>query len=79
MQSAFLELTTAYECDFFEDMARLNVLPPDAVTRVTDYVPEIIAYIEQIMDNGFCYEGEPRGGAPASSPRRLPARAPARV
>ena len=26
----------------------LNVLPPDAVTRVSDYVPEVIAYIEQI-------------------------------
>ena len=56
VQTAFLELTTAYECDFFEDMSRLNVLPPDAITRVSDYVPEIIAYIETIMGNGFCYE-----------------------
>ena len=34
----------------------LNVLPPDAVTRVSDYVPEVVAYIEQIMANGYCYE-----------------------
>merc|ERR1719310_2761025 len=56
VQAAFLELTTAYESDFFDDMARLNVLAPDAVTRVSDYVPEVITYIETIMANGYCYE-----------------------
>ena len=52
VQTAFLDLTTAYEADFFDDMARLNVMPPDAITRVSDYVPEIITYIQTIMDNG---------------------------
>ncbi|KOO28165.1 cysteinyl-tRNA synthetase [Chrysochromulina tobinii] len=56
VQAAFLELTAAFEAEFFDDMARLNVLPPDAVTRVSDYVPEIIAYIETIRSNGYCYE-----------------------
>ena len=28
----------------------------DAITRVSDYVPEIVAYIEAIQANGFCYE-----------------------
>lgn len=37
-------------------MAALNVMPPDAVTRVTDYVPEIVSYIERIASNGYCYE-----------------------
>ena len=32
------------------------MLPPDAITRVSDYVPEIVAYIEAIQANGFCYE-----------------------
>jgi cysteinyl-tRNA synthetase len=56
VQSQFLELTAAWEADFFEDMRALNVMPPDAVTRVSDYVPEIIAYIQTIMANGYCYE-----------------------
>ena len=29
---------------------------PNQVTRVSDYVPEVVAYIEQIMANGYCYE-----------------------
>jgi len=28
----------------------------DIFTRVTDYVPEVVAYIEQIRTNGYRYE-----------------------
>ena len=56
VQADFLRLTAAQEASFFADMAALNVLPPDAITRVTDYVPEVVAYIEQIQKNGYCYE-----------------------
>jgi cysteinyl-tRNA synthetase len=38
------------------DMSRLNVLPADVLTRVSEYVPEIITFIEQIIQNGFAYE-----------------------
>jgi cysteinyl-tRNA synthetase len=38
-------------------MSRLNVLPPDTITRVSEYVPEIVAFVQKIMDNGFAYEG----------------------
>lgn len=37
-------------------MAALNVLPPHAVTRVSEYVPEIVAFIEQIIKNNYAYE-----------------------
>lgn len=38
-------------------MARLRVIPPDSVTRVSEYVPEIVAFTQQIVENGFAYEG----------------------
>lgn len=31
-------------------------MPPDVLTRVSEYVPEIVAYIEQIIKNGLAYE-----------------------
>jgi cysteinyl-tRNA synthetase len=39
-------------------MARLNVREPDTVTRVTEFVPEIVNFVKRIMDNGFAYESE---------------------
>ena len=37
------------------DMALLRVQPPDTLTRVTEYVPEIVAYVERIIRNGYAY------------------------
>ena len=45
-----------WENDFFDDMKKLNVEYPDIMTRVSEFVPEIIAYIGKIMQNGFAYE-----------------------
>ena len=45
-----------WENDFFEDMENLNVRPPDILTRVSEFVPEIIEYISKVIDNGFAYE-----------------------
>ena len=39
-----------------DDMRRLNVVLPDCLTRVSEYVPEIVAYIEKIIENGYAYE-----------------------
>lgn len=39
-----------YEKQFMDDMAELGVRPPDVVTRVTDHLPDIIAYIERIVE-----------------------------
>lgn len=41
----FNELGRTYEAEFFDDMAKLNVALPDVITRVTEYVPEIVAFI----------------------------------
>lgn len=53
--SIFRKLTSYWEKSFFDDMARLHVLPPDTVTRVSEYVPEIVSFVERIMNNGFAY------------------------
>ncbi|CAN0020436.1 unnamed protein product, partial [Ectocarpus fasciculatus] len=34
----------------------LGVRPPDALTRVTDHIPDIVAYIQRIVENGMAYE-----------------------
>lgn len=39
-------------------MDRLRVRRPDTLTRVTEYVPEIINFIDRIIANGFAYESE---------------------
>ncbi|KIR96146.1 cysteine-tRNA ligase [Cryptococcus deuterogattii 2001/935-1] len=50
-------LASYWENAFFTDMARLRVLPPDTITRVSEYVPEIVSFVQRIVDNGFAYEG----------------------
>jgi cysteinyl-tRNA synthetase len=49
-------LARFWEARFFEDMARLRVKEPDTLTRVTEYVPEIVAFVERIIQNGYAYE-----------------------
>lgn len=53
---SFSEFSRHFETEFFEDMKALNVELPDVITRVSEFVPEIIKYIEQIISNGYAYE-----------------------
>ncbi len=57
-QTIFTDLTKHMEGEFFDDMDALNVLRPDVVTRVTEYVPQIVGFVKQIVDKGFAYESE---------------------
>ncbi|KAH7135004.1 cysteinyl-tRNA synthetase [Dendryphion nanum] len=53
--TVFTKLTQKYEARFNEDMQSLNVLEPDVVTRVTEYGPEIVRFVEKIVDNKYGY------------------------
>lgn len=50
------ELGSMYEKEFFDQMDGLNVVRPDFITRVTEYVPEIIRFIEKLEEQGIAYE-----------------------
>jgi cysteinyl-tRNA synthetase len=52
----FRELASKYEAEFIEDMNALGVQLPDVTTRVSEYVPEIISYIETLIAKGVAYE-----------------------
>lgn len=30
--------------------------PPDVVTRITEFIPEVVQYIQKIIENGYAYE-----------------------
>ncbi|XP_071809472.1 cysteine--tRNA ligase, cytoplasmic-like [Asterias amurensis] len=55
-KSIFFKLTQHWEREYHEDMEALNVLPADVLTRVSEYVPEVIAFTQRIIENGFGYE-----------------------
>ncbi len=52
------EITARYEAAYLEDMARLNVTPPDIAPHVTDHIDAIIAQIGAILHHGCAYQAE---------------------
>jgi cysteinyl-tRNA synthetase len=45
-----------YEREFMEDMEALGIREPDVLTRVTEYVPKIITFVETIIEKGLAYK-----------------------
>ncbi|KAH8404070.1 hypothetical protein KR215_009001 [Drosophila sulfurigaster] len=54
--TVFEALPRYWEDQFHNDMKSLNILPPDVLTRVSEYVPQIVAFIQRIIDNGLAYD-----------------------
>ena len=53
---SFDEVSRHFETDYFNDMKALNCELPEVITRVSEFVPEIVKFIEQIIKNGYAYE-----------------------
>ncbi|KAM9366087.1 cysteine--tRNA ligase, cytoplasmic [Symphorus nematophorus] len=54
--SIFSTLPKYWEGEYHKDMEALNVLPPDVLTRVSEYVPEIVEFVRKVVSNGYGYE-----------------------
>jgi len=54
----FLEISRHFENEFIQDLRALGCQLPDTIVRVSEYVPEIVKYIEKIIENGYAYESK---------------------
>jgi cysteinyl-tRNA synthetase len=50
-----LELADIYIKEFKDDMGALHVAPPTVEPRVTEHIPEIVAFIEKLIHKGAAY------------------------
>ncbi|MEQ8523133.1 cysteine--tRNA ligase [Gracilimonas sp.] len=53
-----MEIAEKYTYTYFRDMDALNVLRPDIAPRATGHIPEQIAMVKKLIDNGHAYEVE---------------------
>jgi len=51
-------LATRFIGEFRTDMDLLGVAEPDVAPKVTEHIPEIVAMVERLIDNGYGYEAE---------------------
>eukprot|EP01080_Neovahlkampfia_damariscottae_P000663 gene663-8164_t len=51
----FVGVARHFEDLYWQDMKSINVRRPTAITRVTEYVPNVISFIEKIIENGYAY------------------------
>ncbi|WP_103665735.1 cysteine--tRNA ligase [Gracilimonas amylolytica] len=51
-----MEIAEKYTYTYFRDMDALNVLRPDISPRATGHIPEQIAMVQQLIENGHAYE-----------------------
>ncbi|KDE05486.1 cysteinyl-tRNA synthetase [Microbotryum lychnidis-dioicae p1A1 Lamole] len=52
----FRDLAAYWEDSYFKSMAALHVERPTTLTRVSEYIPEIVSFVEGIVARGFAYE-----------------------
>lgn len=50
------EVANFYFEKFKEDFSRMNIVPPEKFTFASDYIPEQVALIEDLLKKGFAYK-----------------------
>jgi len=55
---AISSITEKYTEIYNKDMAKLNVLPPDIQPKATEYIPEMITLVKDLIKKDFAYEKE---------------------
>lgn len=53
-----LKMTREYTDEFYANLKKLHVLQVDQLTRVTEYVPQIVSFVERLIEKGFAYATE---------------------
>ncbi|OQB05480.1 MAG: Cysteine--tRNA ligase [bacterium ADurb.Bin212] len=57
-KSKHTELTQKYQKIFFEDLAKLNILPPTKITRATQYIEQMVELVDSLLNKGYAYKGD---------------------
>ncbi|MFA7244417.1 MAG: cysteine--tRNA ligase [Patescibacteria group bacterium] len=52
------KLGRKYEELFFYDLSKLNIEKPDTVTRATEYIPQMVKFISELLEKGFAYKAD---------------------
>eukprot|EP00195_Chlamydomonas_chlamydogama_P001473 CAMPEP_0202920984 /NCGR_PEP_ID=MMETSP1392-20130828/77139_1 /ASSEMBLY_ACC=CAM_ASM_000868 /TAXON_ID=225041 /ORGANISM="Chlamydomonas chlamydogama, Strain SAG 11-48b" /LENGTH=790 /DNA_ID=CAMNT_0049614513 /DNA_START=176 /DNA_END=2548 /DNA_ORIENTATION=+ len=53
--SIFRAHAAKYEAEFLQDMDALGCRRPDVMTRVSEYIPEVVEFVDRIVKNGMAY------------------------
>lgn len=53
-----LEIASFYTDQFMKDIDALNIKRPTVCPKATDNIPEMIAVVQSLLDNGYAYETE---------------------
>jgi cysteinyl-tRNA synthetase len=52
------EVSEKYIKEYFEDAGALNVRKADVHPKVSEHIPEIISFVQTLIDKGFAYEAD---------------------
>jgi len=50
------EIAAYYSEVFFKDIASINVGKPEIIAKATDHIPEMIEFVQGLLDKGYAYE-----------------------
>lgn len=50
------EIAAYYTDVFFKDLKSLNIDKPEIIAKATDHIPEMIDFVQKLLDKGYAYE-----------------------